>query len=47
MMDVQTAVYNRSLDTFAACTRPAEHKNRAPAYNAAESSPRIGPRGVL
>ncbi|AFL49715.1 lipid A ethanolaminephosphotransferase [Sinorhizobium fredii] len=47
MMDVQTGVYNRSLDAFAACTRPAGRKNEAPGYHAAESSLRAAPDGVL
>ncbi len=47
MMDVQTGVYNRSLDAFAACTRPTERKNEAPYYHAAESGLRAGPGGVL
>lgn len=47
MMDVQTRVYNHSLDAFAACTRPAERKDGAPGYHAAERSLRSGPGGVL
>ncbi|WP_027997701.1 phosphoethanolamine transferase [Sinorhizobium arboris] len=46
MMDVETSVYNRDLDAFAACTRPASKENQpAPGYRAAEnagSGPRAG-----
>ncbi|ASY67050.1 conserved putative membrane protein (plasmid) [Sinorhizobium sojae CCBAU 05684] len=47
MMDVQTGVYKRSLDAFAACTRPAEREKQAPGFHAAERRLRAGPGGVL
>jgi lipid A ethanolaminephosphotransferase len=36
MMDVQTKVYNRDLDAFAACTRP-DSRETTPAYHAAQN----------
>jgi lipid A ethanolaminephosphotransferase len=41
MMDVETKVYNRELDAFALCTRPApEERKTAPTYRAVENSGR-------
>lgn len=38
MMDVETRVYNRDLDAFAACTRPANKEHQpAPGYHAAQN----------
>ena len=38
MMDVQTRVYNRALDAFAACTRPADREKEAPSFHAADNA---------
>ncbi|PDT53068.1 MULTISPECIES: phosphoethanolamine--lipid A transferase [Sinorhizobium] len=41
MMDVQTRVYNRALDAFAACTRPVEREKKgAPGFHAADNAAR-------
>ncbi|WP_425288620.1 phosphoethanolamine transferase [Sinorhizobium glycinis] len=47
MMDVQTGVYNRSLDAFATCTRPLDRKKETPGYHAAEGRLRAESGGVL
>jgi lipid A ethanolaminephosphotransferase len=38
MMDVETRIYDRDLDAFAACTRPLDKENRpVPGYHAAQN----------
>jgi len=38
MMDVQTSVYDPSLDAFASCTRPEERKNGISGYHASRDA---------